>query len=179
MKKKGLIYKGKVLDISLETAKLPDGRAVDLEIIRHPGGACVLPFYDNGDILMIRQYRHATGGIIWEIPAGRIDDGEEALNCASRELEEEGGVRAGKMEKLGEFFSTPGFCSELLHIYLATDLKPCGQKLEADEYLEVARMPFDKAVDMLYKGEIKDSKTAIAIMMAKKRISVDKEPPLD
>jgi len=179
MKKKGLIYKGKVLDISLETARLPDGKTVDLEIIRHPGGACVLPLYDNGDILMIRQYRHAAGGIIWEIPAGRIDDDEEALSCALRELEEEGGVRAGKMEKLGEFFSTPGFCTELLHIYLATNLRPCGQKLEADEYLEIVRLPFDKAVDMAYKGEIKDAKTVIAIMMAKKRISVDKNPLLD
>lgn len=179
MKDKNLIYKGKVLDISLETAKLPNGKAVDLEIIRHPGGACIIPVYDNGDILMVRQYRHAAGGIIWEIPAGRIDDGEDALNCAVRELEEEGGVRAGKIEKLGDFFTTPGFCTELLHIYLATELRPCGQKLEADEYLEVERVSFDKAVDMVYRGDIKDSKTIIAIMMAKNRISVDKEALLD
>jgi ADP-ribose pyrophosphatase len=179
MNKKSLIYKGKVLDIHLETAELPNGRTVDLEIIRHPGGACILPLYKNGDILMIRQYRHAAGGIIWEIPAGRIDYGENPLNCAVRELEEEGGVRAGKIEKLGDFFTTPGFCTELLHIYLATDLIPCGQRLEADEYLELERVPFDKAVDMVYKGDIKDSKTIIAIIMAKNRISVDKESLLD
>ncbi|MBE9536071.1 MAG: NUDIX hydrolase [Proteobacteria bacterium] len=159
MKEKNLLYKGKVLDINLETAKLPNGKTVDLEIIRHPGGACVLPLYDNKDILMIRQYRHAAGGIIWEIPAGRIDDGEDALSCAARELEEEGGVRAGNIEKLGEFFTTPGFCTELLHIYLATNLIPCGQKLEADEYLEIERVAFNKAVDMVCQGEIKDSKT--------------------
>ncbi|MBE9504625.1 MAG: NUDIX hydrolase [Proteobacteria bacterium] len=164
------IYGGKVLDIHLEKATLPNGKEVDLEIIRHPGGAAALPFYDNGDVLMIRQFRHATGGIIWEIPAGRIDDGEDPQNCAYRELQEEGGVIAGTMEKLGEFFSTPGFCTEVIHLYLAKDLTVCRQELEADEYLQVERLPFSVALEKVYSGEIMDSKTMLALLLASKTI---------
>ena len=164
------IYDGKVLDIHLEKVTLPNGKEVDVEIIRHPGGAAALPLYDNGDILMIRQFRHAAGGIIWEVPAGRIDDGEDPQNCAYRELQEEAGVIAGRMEKLGEFFSTPGFCTEVIHLYLARDLTACCQELEADEYLQVEKMPFGKALEKVYSGEIVDSKTMLALLLASKVI---------
>lgn len=170
MKKHREIYKGRVLDITLETASLPDGRDIELEIIHHPGGACALPVYENGDLLLIRQFRHAAGGIIWEVPAGRIDDGEEPEACARRELAEEGGVTAGKLRKLGQFYSTPGFCTEVIHIFLATELEKCGQKLEEDEYLETTRIPFEKAIDMVFKGEINDSKTMLAILLAREEL---------
>ena len=168
------IYSGRVLDINMETAQLPDGREVDLEIIRHPGGSCILPLYDNGDVMLIRQFRHAAGGIIWEIPAGRLDEGDTPERCAERELREEGGVTAGRMEKIAEFFTTPGFCTEVLHIFLARDLKECGQDLEVDEYLETVRMPFGRALNMAHSGEIRDSKTMLAILMAKKLIHEEK-----
>lgn len=170
MQNKKNVFKGRVLEVNIERASLPDGKDVRLEIIRHPGGACALPVHDNGDVLLIRQFRHAAGGIMWEIPAGRIEDGEDPQVCAWRELKEEGGFEAGKMEKLGAFFTTPGFCSELLHIYLADHLTPCSQNFDDDEYLEVVRLPFHEALHMVYSGEINDGKTMIAILLAKERI---------
>ena len=165
------IFNGKVLQLNLERASLPDGRSVDLEIIRHPGGACALPLHDDGNIILIRQYRHAAGGIIWELPAGRINDNEEPESCARRELKEETGFEAANMEKIGEFFSTPGFCTELLHIYLATQLTPCKHNPEDDEYIEIEKLPFATALNMVFSGEIKDSKTMIALLLAKDRFS--------
>jgi len=162
------VYKGKVIDVNLERALLPNGMEVDLEIIRHPGGASVLPLYDDGDVLLIRQFRHAAGGTIWEVPAGRIDDGEDPLSCAERELGEEAGVTAGSIKKLGEFFSTPGFCSEVIHLFLATDLVEGRQSLERDECIEVVRLPFQEAIAMVYSGEIIDSKTMLTLLLANK-----------
>jgi ADP-ribose pyrophosphatase len=148
------IFAGRVLQLNLEMASLPDGRSVDLEIIRHPGGACALPVHDDGNIILIRQYRHAAGGIIWELPAGRINDNEEPESCARRELKEETGFEAGKMEKIGEFFSTPG-----------------KHDPEDDEYIEIEKLPYATALHMVYSGEIKDSKTMIALLLAKDRFS--------
>ncbi len=171
MSKERKLYAGKVIDLNAEVAKLPDGREVELEIVRHPGGACALPIFENGDVLMIRQFRHAAGGIIWEIPTGRIDDSEEPEICARRELLEEGGVTAGRMEKICEFYTTPGFCTEKLHIYMATDLQPGKQALENDECLEIVRLPYPEALQMVHKGEINDSKTMIALLLAENKIS--------
>lgn len=160
------IFKGRVLDINLERIKLPNGNEVDLEIVRHPGGACALPLHDDGEVTLIRQYRHPAQDILWEIPAGRIDAGEDPETCARRELEEEAGFIAGKMRKLSAFLTTPGFCSEVLHIYLATNLTRCGQRLDHDEYLEVVKLPFKDALDMVFSGEIIDGKTMIALLLA-------------
>jgi ADP-ribose pyrophosphatase len=164
------IFNGRVLTLNLERAVLPNGKDADLEIIRHPGGACALPIHEDGSVTLIHQYRHATNGIIWEIPAGRINDGEGPESCARRELIEEAGLEAGKIEKIAEFFTTPGFCTELLHIYLATQLTPCDKNPEDDEYIEIVRIPFAKALEMVYNGEIKDGKTMIAILLAKESI---------
>ena len=163
------LFNGRVLTLNLERAFLPDGREVDLEIIRHPGGACALPVFEDGSIVLIRQYRHAAGGMIWEIPAGRIDDNEGPEACARRELREEAGIEAGAMEKIGELFTTPGFCTELLHIYLATQLNQCAHEPEDDEYIETMRVPFAKALDMVFSGEIRDSKTMIALLLAREK----------
>jgi ADP-ribose pyrophosphatase len=164
------IYKGRVLDINIERIRLPNGNDVDLEIVRHPGGACALPLHDDGDVTLIRQYRQPAGEIIWEIPAGRIDAGEDPESCARRELEEEAGLTAGRMEKLSSFMTTPGFCSEVLHIYLAKDLIHCGQRLEHDESLEVVKLPIRDAMKMVLNGEINDGKTMIALLLAKERM---------
>lgn len=168
------IYEGRIIDVNIETALMPDGRMVDLEIIRHPGGACALPIHDNGDVTLVRQFRHAAGGVIWEVPAGRIDDEEGSEVCAIRELREEVGLVAGKVEKLGEYISTPGFCTEVVHIYLAESLTGCRQELEDDEYLEVHRLPFDKALSKVDSGEISDGKTVVALLMAARRMSGSK-----
>lgn len=162
------IYRGRVIDLNIEEVELPDGRDVTLEIIRHPGGACVLPLHDNGDVTLIRQFRHAAGGIIWEVPAGRINDGEDPETCARRELKEEAGLAAGKIFKIGEFYTTPAFCTELLHIYLASQLHPCDQELEDDEFLEVIRIPFQEALNKALQGEIKDGKTMVAILLTRR-----------
>ncbi|MDH3975781.1 MAG: NUDIX hydrolase [Deltaproteobacteria bacterium] len=164
------LYRGRVIDLNLEKVPLPDGREVDLEIIRHPGGACALPLHDNGDVTLVRQFRHAVGGLVWEVPAGRIDDGEDPQLAAERELKEETGIAAGRLEKLGEFIPTPGFCSEIVHLYLARDLKDCEQALEDDEYLEVVRLPFDEAMKMVESGEITDGKTSVSLFLAAGRI---------
>jgi ADP-ribose pyrophosphatase len=164
------IYAGRIIDVNIETALMPDGREVDLEIIQHPGGACALPLHDNGDVTLVRQFRHAAGGVIWEVPAGRIDNEEGPEVCAIRELREEVGLIAGKVEKLGEYISTPGFCTEVVHIYLAESLTGCRQELEDDEYLEVHRLPFDEALGKVDSGEISDGKTVVALLMAARRM---------
>lgn len=164
------IFKGRVLNISLETITLPNGNDVDLEIIRHPGGACALPLHDDGDVSLVRQYRHPAGDILWEIPAGRIEDGEDPEYCAGRELREEAGFTAGKMEKLAEFLTTPGFCSEVLHVYLASELTSCGQNLDNDECLDVVKLPFTDALNMVFSGEIRDSKTMLALLLAREKM---------
>lgn len=158
------------MTLNMETVSLPNGRDVELEIIRHPGGACALPVHGNGDVVLIRQFRHAAGGMIWEIPAGRIDPGEDPESCAKRELREEAGLDAGRIEKLASFLTTPGFCTELLHVYMAHDLTQCGQRLEDDECLEAVTLPFEKALDMVYSGEINDGKTMLALLLARERI---------
>lgn len=171
MEKTVKLYKGRVIDLNLEKVPLPDGREVELEIIRHPGGACALPFHSNGDVTLVKQFRHAVGGMVWEVPAGRIDDGEDPLESAGRELMEETGLRAKKMEKLGEFIPTPGFCSEIVHLYLARDLETCKQALEEDEYLEVVRLPFREAMDKVKRGEITDGKTVVSLFLAAHKIN--------
>lgn len=129
-----------------------------------------MPVHEDGSVTLIRQYRHATNGIIWEIPAGRINDGEEPESCARRELIEEAGFEAWKIEKIGEFFTTPGFCTELLHIYLATQLTLCNKNPEDDEYIEIVKIPFARALEMVHSGEIKDGKAMIAILLSKEKI---------
>jgi len=165
------IYKGRILDLNIEKAVMPDGREVELEIIAHPGGACILPVHENGDVTLIRQFRHAVGGTIWEVPAGRIDDGENPAEAAIRELREETGLDSKKIEKLGEFLPTPGFCSEVVHLYIAQNLKECAQQLEEDEYIEVVRLPFEEAMKKVMKGEITDGKTVVSLFLAREKVA--------
>nr|MBA2734463.1 NUDIX hydrolase [Acidobacteriota bacterium] len=141
-------------------------------VVHHPGGAGVVAVFDDGTIPLVRQYRHPTMRYVLELPAGRLDPPERPEECAARELEEEIGVRAGCLEKLAEFFSTPGFCEEKLWVYLATDLTETTQNLEADEMLEIVRVPFSRAFEMIADGEIEDAKTIIGLMMAAPRLGL-------
>jgi ADP-ribose pyrophosphatase len=160
-----ILYRGRVISLSIETHQLPDGRNADFEIIRHPGGAAVLPLLPDGQILLLRQFRPAAAGLVWEIPAGRLEPGESPESCAARELAEEAGYRAGSLEKLGTMLTAVGFCDEVLHIYLARDLEPVPQAPEEDEFIERVAVPLDQALQMIDEGKISDGKTQLALLL--------------
>lgn len=160
------IYSGKVVVLNLETVALPNGASVELEIVRHPGAAAIVPLKPDGTVILVRQYRHAAGGYIYEIPAGKLDRGEAPLACAARELEEEVGWRAERFELLTSIFTAPGFADEVIHIYAATGLTPGRQNLDHDEILEIVEVPLEKAIRMIQAGEIRDGKTIAGLQTA-------------
>lgn len=160
------VHRGRIVHLTIDTVTLPNGATVDLEVIRHPGAAAVVPLDWNGDVLLIRQYRHAAGGYIYEVPAGKLDAGEPPEVCAARELIEEAGVEAGQIDRLGSILTTPGFTDEVIHLYLARDLARAPQKLEADEVLTVERVPFARALAMCSDGSIRDAKSMCALFLA-------------
>ena len=163
------IYRGKVVHLFVETVTLPNGHTTTLEVIHHPGAAAVVPFFPDGTILMVRQYRHAAGGYLLEIPAGKLDPGEAPEACALRETEEEVGHRAGRLEKLGAILTTPGFTDEIIHLYAGYDLLPTHSATEPDEDLTVLRLPFEEALGRVERGEIRDAKTMAALLLAARR----------
>ncbi len=160
-----LIYKGKVFDIRIDEIRDGDVQ-YKREIVVHKGSAVVIPVFDDGTAALVRQYRHAAGKHLLEICAGTLNSGEDPEIGARRELEEEIGVTAGTMEKLSEFWVSPGFLTEKMHLYLATDLTETEQNLEADEILTVERHPVNDLLKMVENGEIEDAKTIIGITMA-------------
>jgi ADP-ribose pyrophosphatase len=166
------IYEGNVVKLRLDRVDLPNGRVVELEVIRHQGAAAVVPIDQDGCVLMVRQYRHATGGWILEVPAGKLDAGEEPDVCARREVEEETGHRAGTLEPLGWIWTTPGFTDERIWLYLARDLTPTAQRLEDDEVLTVERVPIADAVAQAAEGEIADGKSVCALLRAARVLGV-------
>jgi len=157
------IYTGKVVTLNIDTVQLPNGVTVDLETIRHPGAAAVVPMQENGIVVLIRQFRHAAGGFIYEIPAGKLHPGEDPRVCAARELEEEIGYRAGSLEILSSIFTAPGFTDEVIHIYKATGLTTGRQQLDRDEVLEVIEMPLQEAIGMIESGAIRDAKSIVGL----------------
>ena len=166
------IYKGRVVHLFVHDVTLPNGFATSLEVIRHPGASAIVPFVSDDDILLVRQYRHAIGGYLLEIPAGKLDAGEAPDACAARELEEETGYRAGRLDKLGSILTTPGFTDEVIHLYCATHLTASTQRLEQDEVLSVVRMPFAEALGWIDDGRITDGKTISALLLASRRRGV-------
>jgi len=160
------IFVGKVVDLAIERVELPNGNTTELELIRHPGAAAVVPLEADERVLLVRQYRHATGQWLLEVPAGKLDPGETPTTCASREIEEEVGVRAARLDALGWLWTTPGFTDEKIHLYLARDLEAVGQALQADEVLSVVSMPLATAVRKIHAGEIRDAKSICALLRA-------------
>lgn len=160
------VFRGRVLDVGLEEVRLPNGVECELEVVRHSGAAAVVPVTEDGEVVLVRQFRHATGGWLYEIPAGKLDGGESPLDCARRELIEETGVEASVWHELGWIWTTPGFCDERIWLYVATGLQPAKQALEADELLEVVRMPFDEAATWARGDGMPDAKSAIALLRA-------------
>jgi ADP-ribose diphosphatase len=161
------VYSGRLLKIDRDRVRLPNGGTTDLEMVRHPGAAAVVPFVSDDEILMVRQFRYATGGFILEVPAGTLNPGEPPDACALREVEEEVGHRAAAMQKLGSIYTTPGFTDEVIHLYVARDLTPVPQRLDFDEVLTVERIPFRRALDLIRSGGIVDAKSICALMLAR------------
>lgn len=143
----------------LDDVTLPTGDRVSLEIVRHPGAAAIVALDDSDEVTLIHQFRHAAGGFIWEIPAGVLHDGEKPIDCAARELREETGLVAGELEGLGSILTTPGFCDERIHLFLARRCHQSAQELETDEVLTVSKFPLDAVLDMIRRGEIQDAKS--------------------
>ncbi len=163
------VYPGRTIHLFLERVALPNGAVAELEIVRHPGAACVVPVTDDGHVLMVRQWRHAAGGWLLEAPAGKLDPGEAPRACAARELEEETGHVAGDLIELGFILVSPGFCDERIHLFLARGLTPGTAALEPDEALSVERHAIEDVVSMVAGGAITDSKTIAAISRARLR----------
>ena len=157
------IYKGRIVNLNLETVTLPNGATVELEVIHHPGAAATVPMKDERTVILIRQYRHAVGGYIYEIPAGKLHPGEDPRDCANRELEEEIGYKAGVLEHVTSAYTTPGFTDEVIHIYKAMQLQKGTQDLGHDEVLEIAEFPLEKTMTMIREGVIKDAKTIVGL----------------
>ncbi len=157
------IFHGRLVNLDLETVSLPNGTTLELEIIRHPGAAAIVPMKPDGSVVLTRQFRHAAGGYIYEIPAGKLDAGESPRACAARELEEETGQRAASIEPLLSMFTTPGFTDEVIHLFLATGLGPGVQRLDDDEVLHVIEMPLGRAIDLIQAGTIRDAKTIVGL----------------
>ena len=157
------VYKGRIVHLRLEEVTLPNGVTITLEMVRHPGAAAIVALDENDGVRLIRQFRHAAGGFIWEIPAGVLHPGEEPAACAARELREETGLVAEEFLRLGSILATPGFCDERVHLFLARGLTEVGQELEFDEVLTVTRVPLADALAMIHSGEIEDAKSIAAL----------------
>jgi ADP-ribose pyrophosphatase len=164
-----LVYQGRSIEVFQEEVELPNGAVATLDVVRHPGASCVVPIEADGRVLLIRQYRHAAGGTIWEVPAGKLD-GDPPEVCAAKELEEEAGRRAGRLERLGEIWTTPGFTDEKIHLFAAFDLVEVPHAREEHEVIEVVPMALDAALDLIWSGELTDAKSALALLHVARRL---------
>ena len=170
------VFSGRVFDVTVDTIREGD-RTYFREVVHHPGSAVILPAFDDGTIALVKQYRHPAVKYLLELPAGTLNDRESPEVGAARELEEELGLVAGNLEKLSEFFISPGFCEEKMWLYLATDLKQTEQRLEEDEVIEIVRLPIDRALQMVSEGEIEDAKTIIGLLLAAPRLGISPFAP--
>ena len=160
------VFSGKLLHVFFDEASLPNGEIGTREWIKHPGACAVVPVFENGDIMLIKQYRYPMNQIFWEVPAGKIDKGESQDSTARRELAEEAGIKANNVEYVGHFYPGIGYSDELIHIYLAWNLETVAQNMDDDEFVIKERIPFKEAMDMVYSGEINDGKTIICLIRA-------------
>jgi ADP-ribose pyrophosphatase len=164
------VHTGRVINLDIDTVRFPDGSTGELEMVRHPGASAVVPLLSDPAgpdpvVLLLRQYRYAAGGEVWEIPAGRLaHPGEDPAACAHRELLEEAGVTAGSLRALTTIWTTPGFTDEAIHLFLATDLRRDTPRHERDEFITVAPTPLSQVLAMIERGELRDAKTALGIL---------------
>lgn len=160
------VYRGKIIEVDIDTVKLPNGKTAELEIIHHPGGAAALALDEEERVCLLRQYRHAANSWLWEMPAGRLDAGEAPQAAAERELREEAGLRAGDWSSLGLIVSSPGVFTEVIHLFLARQLTPAPHELEEHEVIEVHWVPLAQALAWACSGEIVDAKTLVGLFRA-------------
>jgi len=163
------IFEGRVFDVTVDTVR-EHGQTYVRDVVHHPGSAVILPVFDDDTIALVKQYRHPAVKYLLELPAGTLNDRERPEVGAARELEEELGLVAGRIEKLSEFFISPGFLTEKMWLYLATDLRETQQRLEDDEAIEIVRLPIDRALQMITENEIEDAKTIIGLLLAAPRL---------
>lgn len=161
------IYQGRIVSLGIESLTLPNGEPVQLEIVRHPGGAAVVALDREQRVCLIRQYRHAAGGWLWELPAGKLEPGETPETTARRELAEEAGLQAAEWRKLGKTLTTPGFCDERIYLYLARGLRRVPAQPERHELIEVHWLPLETAISRVNDGSILDAKTVLGLMLAR------------
>ena len=159
-------YQGTVVDLSVETVSLPNGHIIRLEVVRHPGGSAVVALDEQKNVCLLKQYRHAAGGWLWELPAGKLEPEESAGLTARRELAEEAGVEGKIWQSLGSFLTTPGFCDERIHLFLARQLIRVQKQPEKHEVIEIHWIPFHTALQQVYTGQIYDAKTMLGLLLA-------------
>lgn len=165
--KKNYVYNGRIINVRCDDAELPTGKPCKREVVEHNGGVCIAPINDNNELLFVRQFRYPYMQVISELPAGKLEKGEDPLECGKRELMEETGCVADEIFSLGKFYPSPGYCGEIIHLYAAKGLKFVGQKLDEDEFLNVEKIELDKAVEMIMNDELRDGKTQAAVMKLK------------
>jgi len=164
--KKNTVWHGRVFDLNVEEITLPDGRNTVAEAIRHPGSSGIVPIQGPGSVILIREFRPVVGKFLWEIPAGTMRPGEDPLECAKRELQEECGLIGQEFQKLGEILVAPGYSDERIHLFMATKLVPCEKNPDEDELLTAHLFSFDQAMEMIENGEIEDAMTIAGLQMA-------------
>jgi 8-oxo-dGTP pyrophosphatase MutT (NUDIX family) len=165
-------HNGRVIEVSTERLRFSDGREYDTDYVKHPGAAAVVAVDDGGRVCLVRQYRHGVDDFLWEVPAGKLDPGERPEVCAVRELQEETGVEAGRWTPLGLYIPAPSIFTELIHLYLARDLKVGDSNPDADEELEIQWLPLQKAIDNVLSGNWNDGKTAMALVRAQHQLQM-------
>lgn len=162
-----ILLQGRTFKLRRDTLKTPDGRETKLEIIEHGGSVVIVPIDDDGNVLFVRQYRHATGGDLLELPAGTREDDEPYEKCAAREIREETGMEAGQLRRVGDFYLAPGYSSEFMAVFLATGLKHNPLKADDDEFLQVEKFPIKDVTAMLERSEVPDAKSLAAWLLVK------------
>lgn len=159
------VYRGKAFDVRRDQVRLPDGQVTSLDIVEHVGAVTIVPLDKSRKVWFVRQYRHASGRFLLELPAGTLESGETPESCARREIREEIGMSAGQIQKIGEFFLAPGYSTEYMYVFLATELKPDPLPGDQDEFLSVEPIPLEQALAMAHAGDLLDAKSLVALFL--------------
>ena len=166
------VFEGKVFEVEIKEITTPEGKTSHREIVKHNGGSCILPIDKDGNCYLVKQFRSPFEKVMLEAPAGKIEKGEDPLFCASREITEETGLTAGKIESVGSMVATPGYCSEIITLYIGTGLKYEGGNPDENEYIATVKMPLKEAVKMADEGAITDAKTQVLLYKAARRLGI-------
>lgn len=169
------VYDGRVVNLYLDTVRLPNGKTARRELIRHPGAVAIVPVDAEGSVILVRQFRYAAGRVLWEVPAGTLEPDEDPNVCAHRELQEEIGHKASKLERLGGIFVAPGYTSEFIHLYLATDLSESRLEGDSDEFIQVERFSWREVLRKIRSGEIEDGKSISSLFLARDYLTRDRD----